>query len=403
MHHPLGDSIHNLMVKDDYAGVRHFQLVDQIADKLGTWHVFAKRSQGLPCSKKWELCIQGHLFFEISAQLGEKIGNTPYVSIPEATASNFSILTDDCRTSVQVYRGPHTVPMHMIIHLENKCEECWLKINHNKKRISLSSLLSKSNDSINAVEKQQIAHVLIPPRNIPINLYEVLLDRHMRFHRNLGVEQVILYIRPGFMLNAMLECRSPLICHYVQQRLIIIVLWDILSFPEGSEHLKSYHDQHIIYNHALLSLSNLKRYVLLVDLDEYVILPSGTSLLQEMDYGHLSGCIPRYNVMLDDKAKQQCNHNSFEGEIKLWRSCKEFKMVWYSLLSPKKLLPKCLLRPSNSWGFRVHGGQHFYIKEDGQFEKQGVFIAHLINLLRKREDDNNSADYHSKQMFDSDR
>ena len=82
----------------------------------------------------------------------------------------------------------------------------------------------------------------------------------------LGVSKHVVYLRKE-TIPALLTS-SPLLRKYVDRGQLLVVMWE--DWPLHSRFPRKY-DQHIGYSHAMLALTGLDVYLLMLDLDDYLV------------------------------------------------------------------------------------------------------------------------------------
>eukprot|EP00798_Chlamydomonas_sp_ICE-L_P001751 gene1751-33160_t len=213
--------------------------------------------------------------------------------------------------------------------------------------------------------------IMHPLYNLSSNVdaMAALLDKHIQFHRAMGFQHHMLYVRPGDMEAVSSHAR---LSKWIHNGHLLLYLWK--EVPFFSE--RPYFDQRIVYNHALLAFSSQKVYLAMIDIDEYLCSPDGQPTAIK---------VQRYHTVVS-------NWNRTQPELPIWlpeTPLKNHPILRYNVINTRRQPEvKSIVRPEYIRTFFIHHASSFSkfnTTRAASADAACMRLVHLKNLFKSRD------------------
>lgn len=393
-------------------GTVHLQIPVRVHNTDVVCHVY------LRCVESDIFEIQGFLKLErVSAALWA-LG--PHISEGDVASSNISLeLVDKQRDTIVSFnvvessKFASTIPRVLQVRLSllEFQRIVWLVVDGSNRMFYLGDDTLQCAPKILPTQEKNIVVSLPPPFFVDADIFSGLLERHARYHVKLGADHETVYIRSATALG-----KTPQLEKLIQSSRLRLVSWTSLdsgvSFPNADTlsnvHAVFFYDQTIILNHVILSYWGTNSYLALLDLDEFLYIPSRHTLRQLYEGGCLSPS--RHQAKLK-RFVSVCESCEPGPESKEWLAVpdlsflKLYKTVWRDTKNPHANMweVKSVVDPDVIRHYHVHWGSpvlHLLQSKNNTAASQGivsqncVLVVHFMNLVvdrrnasvKKRED-----------------
>lgn len=259
-----------------------------------------------------------------------------------------------------------------------------------------------------STDKKKLVLSLPPPFSVEASIFSRLLEFHAGYHIDIGFDHETVYIRTSRSFQPTLN-----IDKLVQSSKLYFVRWTSadsgVAFPDAdtlNERAVFYYDQTIILNHVILSYWGRNAYLALLDLDEFVFIPSQLNLQQLYEQ---EGCLspfqhqaklkrfvsichsceqgPDWKKLLSTRTS---NHFPFNLYKDTWRNIEHASDTWNA--EPDTWDVKSVVDPDAIRHYHVHWGSvvSSFMPTADATPKQGVvnescaIVVHLLNFIVNR-------------------
>ena len=229
---------------------------------------------------------------------------------------------------------------------------------------------------------QRYTVVLPPVSGLPAATAAYLAATNAAYHVKLGLDVIVYASLPYLAAYTNNQCISKM---QAQGRLSLI-LWDQIAASQSH----SYGHKPLCYSHALLSKWGSEDSILMLDVDEFVILPSRS---KGNIANYLTNCTQGASMATVSRCNTVLRSNDTRPDIALWDmadGCNIEMLERYghvSLCHPPRA-GKSIVSSSNVLGFAVHHG-HVMTGYAVDVDKECMRVLHIVNLMKRRSEYSN--------------
>lgn len=252
--------------------------------------------------------------------------------------------------------------------------------------------LSGSNNASPQTNKYTV--VLPPIYGIAANKAAQLITVNVEYHLQLGFKSMV-YVAPSYMQA---YSRNPCIAQLQTQHKLQLIEWDAVS----ASRRHPYGHKPLIYSHALLASSGSNNMLLMIDVDEFLIVPKTAA----GSVNHIQSCVGHYSQATVYRCDTTMNQTSQEPDMNLWGSsdtCAFDVLKQYGALGQCHIQAagKSIANSSLVSAYAIHTG-HVVSGVDFIVDAECLQVLHIVNLMSHRVDYSASMQHlnHWKWVFD---
>lgn len=236
------------------------------------------------------------------------------------------------------------------------------------RRVSLQNVIHTA-QLPEASDETSYSIVLLPSYGIA-DIFPKIISKYVDYHAKRGITSVHLYSRPDFYFDIL---KSPVVRDLIAAGLFKPLLWQELAIEPNWQVM----DHPTIFNHAILNAWGTSVRLLLIDLDEYLVLPKSSNIQEAYmeclaPFPHCA-LLRRYTVFPANRT------------FKFWEAEEPIK----SLVKRKTTQHyfKSLIHPHYVNSFFIHEGAECLTENCTMYAScqeasaDCAWIAHYVNLL----------------------
>eukprot|EP00963_Diacronema_lutheri_P000308 scaffold22_cov401-Pavlova_lutheri.AAC.7 len=276
---------------EGFGGVHHYALLLGVSGRKATipglLHVFLKTVQ----LSEGVVLLKGFIFFEAMNVPSRSFGhyNQPAQTFRKL---KFRVKSKYGNEEYKVFLGTDPTDMHLYMkspailftELPAHSTDLQLHVSGSQRSILLDEVLYKPCQPHMDAPVAFVKHLRTSTRDLHVSAYVELLKVSFRYHQSLGFKKFIVYERPEVILKLLRHSQV----HDLLQDGLVIIRWKALERPLETK--SSGYDSVLQFYHVALSFWGANVRILLTDLDEFIALPDGKTLSQEVE-----GCLEQWN------------------------------------------------------------------------------------------------------------
>lgn len=219
--------------------------------------------------------------------------------------------------------------------------------------------------------------VVLPPLyNVPPEDAAQLIAVNVQYHQALGLKSLV-YVAPPYMQA---YSGNPCIANMETHQQLRLVLWDMM--PASIRHPYGY--KPLVYSYALLSSWGTNDVLLMLDVDEFVIVPEAKS----GPLVHIESCIAGLAQAVAYRCDTVLSSTQYEPDYSFWRTggqCSFHVLSQYGAVADchQMTAGKSFVNSSAVSAFAVHSG-HVATGRESDIDPDCLSVLHVVNLLTHR-------------------